>query len=200
MARKIESYNFDIKQNGLQTAKNVTLLGASNFDASGSTGTFKTPSGVFTLTGGGTVPTGKTLTVTDTAALTAGGAIVPVYEYATTPVFAAAGFGAGQYPFYTFPNDGTTWKVIAASLRFTTASSSGTVDVQFAASGTAPSSGTTVLNGTMSTSSTANTVVNGTMAASPPTISGGATLLLVSAGTQTGLVNLVVTVAMQRLS
>lgn len=184
---------------GINTKKNITVGGSANFDMSGSTGTFKTPTGATTLSGSVTVPTGKTLTVTDTAALSIGGAIVPTLEYVTSQSFAAATFANGQYPIYTFPNDGFTWKVAFASLRFSTASSSGTVDVQFAASGTALSSGTTVLNGTMSTAGTANTAVNATMAASPPTIAGGAALLLVSGGTVTGLVNLVVTVALQRL-
>jgi len=151
--------------------------------------------------GGVTVPTGKTVTVTDSSALVVGGNIVPTLEYVTSPVFAAASFVSGTaYPFYTFPNDGTTWAVKAVSLRYTTASSSGTVDIGVAASGTAPSSATTQLTGTISTSSTANTVNNGTIIASPTTISPGAALVATSGGTVTGLVNLVITVALQRLS
>lgn len=199
--KKVEKYVPILRMNqGYNSSLDVKLTGSANFDMSGSTGTFKTPTGATTLSGSVTVPTGKTLTVTDSGGLSVGGAIVPTLEYVTSQSFAAATFANGQYPIYVFPNDGFTWKVVYASLRFTTASSSGTVDVQFAASGTALSSGTTVLNGTMSTAGTANTVVNGTMAASPPTISGGAALLLVSGGTVTSLAGLIVTVGLQRLS
>lgn len=63
MSRKIEYYNFDVKQNGLVTNKNVTIGGSANFDMSGSTGTFKTPTGATTLGGSLTIAAGKNLTM-----------------------------------------------------------------------------------------------------------------------------------------
>lgn len=127
--------------------------------------------------------------------------LISIYEYITSPVLAAATFVSGTaYPIYTFPNDGTTWKVVFASVRYTVASSSGTIDIQYAPSGTAITSGTTVLASTMSTATAADTAVAASVAVSPPTISGGASLNLVSGGTQTGLVNQVVTIAIARLT
>ena len=198
--RLLEKYVQVVREDGLQTNKNVT------FGVNGSTPTvtFSGPAvhnGAVTLAGNVTLNTGKTLTVTDTAALTVGGAVVPTLEYVTFGPTQAAGFVSGTpYPIYTFPNDGTTWKVAFVSVRYTTASSSGTVDVGLAASTVAPSSATTQLTGTISTSTTANTVNNGTIIASPTTAAAGAALVITAGGTQTSLANQVVTVALQRLT
>src|SRR3977135_525483 len=100
-----------VRQNGVRLNANEPLVAAGTNTISGAT-TF----GIVT------VPTGKTLTVTETAALTRGGVIVASYEYVTSQALAAASFANGSaYPIYTFPNDGTTWKVAFASVRFTTA-------------------------------------------------------------------------------
>lgn len=154
-----------------------------------------------TAGGGLTVATGKTLAVTDTAGLTVGGVIVANYEYVTSPTFAAATFVNGSaYPLYTFPNDSTTWKCVFASARFTTAAASAaTAQVFLDPSGTAPGAGTAQF-AAMALNGTANTVVN---AATPvgTTSAAGASLSLAAAGAATtGLVGLVVTVALQRLS
>ena len=210
----IEDYLPVVKYNGLNTAKAVDFSGASSvvlgptttsgssaIDFSGSTGAFKTSTGAVTIGGNTTVSTGKTLAVTDSAALTIGGAIVANYEYVTGPILAAASFVNGTaYPIYTFPNDGTTWKLVFASLRYSTAASSAaTCGITLDPSGTAPGAGTAQftaapLNGTI------NTVTNFTGAVSTTSAAGGAISLVAGGAATTGLVNLVVTIAMQRLS
>ncbi len=66
MALLFENYENYIQYNGLNTNKNITVGGSANFDASGSTGTFKTSTGVTTV-GGNLVVTG---TSTFTGAMT----------------------------------------------------------------------------------------------------------------------------------
>src|SRR5438128_2646789 len=56
---------------GIQTAKNVTLSGSNNFDASGSTGTFKTSTGANTIGGALSMASGKAITPSS-------GGIVPI--------------------------------------------------------------------------------------------------------------------------
>jgi hypothetical protein len=77
MSIKLEDLFPGLKTIGINTAKTITMTGAAGLDMSGSTGVIKTPSGVFTITNGGTIPTGKTLAVTDADKLTIGGLIVP---------------------------------------------------------------------------------------------------------------------------
>jgi len=145
-----------------------------------------------TFTAGLNISTGQTIQLN--------GLPIPTNEYITSNAIAAAGFAAAV-PIYTFPNDSTTWKVTSASVRFTTAGgSSAAAQVELSASGTAPGSGTNQLTAGMALTGTANTVVNGTVIASPTTASAGYSLNLVPSGTMTGLVGMVVTVAMQRVS
>lgn len=49
MTMLFEDYNPFVKQNGFNTNKNITIGGSANFDMSGSTGTFKSPTGTVTL-------------------------------------------------------------------------------------------------------------------------------------------------------
>jgi hypothetical protein len=100
-----------------------------------------------------------------------------------------------------FPPQGT-YQVIGASLVFSTASSSGTVQIEKATGTTAPGSGTNMLTGTMSTAGTANTVVNGTVVSNPNTLTlnPGDRLNVVIGGTQTGIVDLCVDVYVIRVS
>lgn len=220
MARQIEQYVPVVKWDGLNTKKAVNFSGFL-VDASGNVtvpGTLavtgattltgattitgaQTFTGLLSANGGITVPTGKTVVVTDTAALTIGGVIVANYEYVTSPTFAAATFVNGSaYPIYTFPNDGTTWKLVFASLRFTTAASSAaTCQVFLDPTGTAPGAGTSQF-ATMALNGSANTVVNATTPVGTTTAAGGCISLAAAGAATTGLVGLVVTVAMQRLS
>lgn len=149
----------------------------------------------------------NTLSVTGVTTLaggsTVGGLLVPTYEYVSSQVLASAGFAANAVvPLYTFPNDGFTWKVASASVRFTTAAgSAATVQVEVAASGTAPGSGTVQLTGGMALNGSANTVVNGTLITTPTTIADGAALSIIAGSTATtSLVGMVVTIALQRVS
>ena len=48
MALKLEEQYPELYRNGINTNRNITVGGSANFDMSGSTGTFKTPTGTFT--------------------------------------------------------------------------------------------------------------------------------------------------------
>lgn len=91
-------------------------------------------------------------------------------------------------------------KLVAVQARHKTASTSGTMDVVKAASGTAVSAGTTLLTATMSNAGTADTNVNGSVLA---TIGGsrilkGTAIGLKFAGTLTNLVNLDITIILRQ--
>lgn len=214
------------------------MTGSNNFDASGSTGTFKFPSGnvtlvasstqnvdfsnssgtfltttgavtigsgAVTLSGSTTVSTGKTFNTTDAAALQEGGVIIPRYEFVS---YAQGGQSSTQYTntngnvsLYVNDNTSGTYKVIAASASFATAGgASCAVTVEVCTGTQAPGSGTAQLTGALSLTGTANTAVNGTIIGSPTTIAAGNRVGLVFSGTNTGLVNCVVNVVLQRLS
>lgn len=133
--------------------------------------------------------------------VTTGGAIVPNLEYVTSPTLAAATFVNGSsYPIYTFPNDGQTYKLVFASLRFTTtATSAATCQIFLDPSGTAPGAGTAQF-ATMALNGTANTVVNAATPVGTASAAGAAISLAAAGAATTGLVGLVVTIALQRLS
>lgn len=127
--------------------------------------------------------------------------IVPVYEFMTDNQnqVAAASY-AVSHSIFVNDNVSGTYKVRAASVVFGTASTSGTLQVEVATGTQAIAAGTNQLTGTMSLSGTANTTVNGTVIASPTTISAGARVNLIFAGTVTNLANTTVNVLLQRLS
>lgn len=201
MSVLLENYIPLIQQQGLNTNKNVTLGGTSAFDASGSTGTFKTSSGLMTATGGISIPTGKTINTIDSVGITANGIIVPIYELLTDNQnqVAAASY-AVSHTIFVNDNVSGTYKIVSASATFGTASTSATLQVEVATGTQAIASGVNQLTGTVSLSGTANTPVNGTIVASPTTISAGARVNLIFAGTVTNLANASVTIALQRLS
>jgi hypothetical protein len=101
---------------------------------------------------------------------------------------------------FVLPNDGSTWQVAGVSARYTTASTSGTLQLEAAGAGVAVAGGTNQLTGTVSLSTTANTTNNGTVIASPTVLSPGFALNAIIAGTMTNLAGAVVTVILQRLS
>lgn len=119
------------------------------------------------------------------------------YEYYTSPILTAS---SASQPLFTVPSDGCTWQICAVSTRFTTASSSGTLQVEIAGAGIAVGSGTNQLSSTISLAGTANTTVNGTVIASPTTVAAGSSVNLVLAGTLTSLAGCLVTVVLQRIS
>lgn len=132
---------------------------------------------------------------------TSTGVMIAKYEQFTDVQnqVAAASY-AVSHPIFVNTTAGETYKVVAASVNFGTASTSGTLQVEVATGTQAVGSGTNQLTGTMSLSGTANTTVNGTVIASPTIISAGARLNLIFAGTVTNLLNAVVTVVIQRLT
>lgn len=148
------------------------------------------------MTTAGKVQPGETTQITFT-----GSSILPKYEVFTDiqNQVAAASY-AVSHPIFVNNNDGSTYRVAAVSAVFGTASTSGTLQVEVATGTQAVAAGTNQLTGTMSLSGTANTTVNGTIIASPTTISSGARVNLIFAGTVTNLLNCVVTVSLQRIS
>jgi hypothetical protein len=110
-----------------------------------------------------------------------------------TPPSASAATGAlplGQY------------SLVSVSVRFSTASTSGTLQIERTPSATAVGSGTNLLSGTVSLAGTANTVVNGfpsaSLAFASQVLTPGDSLSLIFAGTLTNLANAIVTVAVAR--
>ncbi len=112
----------------------------------------------------------------------------------------AAASYAVSHTIYVSDNLSGTYKVVAATATFGTASTSGTLQVEVATGTQAIGAGTVQLTGTMSLSGTANTPVNGTVIASPTTISAGSRVNLIFAGTVTNLANASVNVVLQKIS
>lgn len=113
---------------------------------------------------------------------------------------AAASYAVSHTIFVNPTSPSATYKVVSLAATFGTASTSGTLQVEVATGTQAIASGTNQLTGTVSLSGTANTVVNGTVIASPTTISAGARINLIFAGTVTNLANCSVTVGILRIS
>ncbi len=130
-----------------------------------------------------------------------GSSILPKYEVFTDSQnqVAAASY-AVSHSIFVNNNDGTTYRVAAVTVNFGTASTSGTLQVEVATGTQAVGAGTNQLTGTLSLSGTANTPVNGTVIASPTTITAGARVNLIFAGTVTNLANCTVSVSLQRIS
>ena len=196
MSLLIENYLPEIEvAGGLNSNKPVAF--GSTVAITGAT----TLTGAIAANGGVTIPTGKTLAVTDSAAITAGGVILPAYELITDNQnqVAAASY-AVSHTIFVNDNVSGTYKIASVTATFGTASTSGTLQVEVATGTQAIASGVNQLTGTVSLSGTANTPVNGTVIASPTTITAGARVNLIFAGTVTNLANASVTVALQRLS
>lgn len=104
--------------------------------------------------------------------------------------------------FTAFVNDNVsgTFKVAGVTTSFSTASTSGTVQVEVATGTQAPASGTNQLTGALALSGTANTATNGVLVAAPTTIAAGNRINVIIAGTMTNLVNGIVTISLQRIS
>lgn len=123
---------------------------------------------------------------------------VPMPVYTTIEVALTA--SSTTQPVWTAPNDGATYKLVAVSERHSTASSSGTLQVEVAGAAVAPASGTNQLTGTISLAGTANTNVSGTIIAAPTTITAASSVNFVIAGTMTNLAGCIVTVSIARVS
>ena len=109
----------------------------------------------------------------------------------------AAGSHVNQYVYWApYPVE-----VVAFSVIYVTASSSGTLMLEHETPAQAVGSGTNVLTGTVSTSSTAATLNKGTLASAPGTLQLAAkdTLGLVSAGTATSFAGGLVNITLKRI-
>lgn len=84
----IEGHIPAVNDFGLNTQKNITMDGSNNFDGSGSTGTFKTPTGVTTLGGSTTNVSGNLVMA---AGKTITGGVVNVITAAATLTAAQSG-------------------------------------------------------------------------------------------------------------
>lgn len=137
------------------------------------------------------------------AAGTTGFVLVPLFETITDiqNQTAAASY-AVSHPIYTPTNSNgnQTWQLAGVTVRFGTASTSGTLQVEVAAATIAIASGVNQLTGTISLAGTANTNVNGTLIAAPTVFGVGSTINLIFAGTVTNLLNATVAIDIQRVS
>lgn len=109
---------------------------------------------------------------------------------------AGAAPSAGSQTFFLADR---SYRITGVSTVFSTASSSGTAQVNKETGTTAPGSGTAVLTGTMSLAGTANTVVNGTLVATAATmqLAVGDRLSVTFGGTMTSFAGGVVCVGLQ---
>lgn len=94
-------------------------------------------------------------------------------------------------------NDSYVLEGVAVS--FGTASTSGTLQVEYAPSGTATGSGTNQLTGTVSLAGTANTPVFGTVISAPTVATSGGRFNIILGGTLTSLANCTVTLTFRRV-
>lgn len=109
----------------------------------------------------------------------------------TSGVFAAASIPTIFY----IAND--EYDLVEARAVWTTASSSGTLDIEQLTGTTAPGSGTVVDSASLSTAGTANTVNQFSIKSNVRLVAGDR-LALKTGGTQTGLANAVVTITLKR--
>lgn len=127
--------------------------------------------------------------------------LLPAYEYAVDNQnqVAAASYAVSHTIFLNDTVSGT-YQVAAVTAVFGTASTSGTLQVEVATGTQAIAAGTNQLTGTVSLAGTANTVVNGTIIATPTTLTAGARINLIFAGTVTNLANCAINVVLKRIS
>ncbi len=136
-----------------------------------------------------------------TNTVSVGGVMLPAYEILNDlqNQLAAASYAVSHTILVNDALSGT-YKVASVAVVFGTASTSGTLQVEVATGTQAIGAGTNQLTGAASLSGAANTTVNGVLIAAPTTITGGARINLIFAGTVTSLANAAVTVILQRLS
>lgn len=196
MARKLEQYEPLLREAG-ELRTGLPVVFESTLAVTGA----QTFTGAIAANGGITVPTSKTVAVTDSAGITVNSKIIPELLFVSSQQLAAATFAAStSYPIFTFPNDGHTYKCVFASLRATTAGGAGsTLQVFLDPSGTAPGGGTAQFDA-MALDGTANTVVNGANPVGTTSAAGASLSIKAGASATTGLVGMVVSVALQRLS
>lgn len=128
------------------------------------------------------------------ATATAGGNIIqnaePIVIYASATTVSQAVFIA----------DGN-YELVSVQEVHTTASSSGTLQIEKLTTTTAPGSGTVMLTGTISLAGTANTVLSGTLVTNNATLrlASGNRLGIVIAGTMTSLAGSVIQITLKKI-
>lgn len=134
------------------------------------------------------------------SSVTFSGAIIGMYEQLidNQNQVAAASY-AVSHTVYVNDNVSGTYKLVAVSAVFGTASTSGTLNVEVATGTQAIASGTNQMSSTISLAGSANTVVNGTIT-TQTTITAGARLNLIFGGTVTNLANASVNLTIQKVS
>lgn len=152
-------------------------------------------SDVVTLPGGATVPTGKTLAVTDATGLTIGGVIVPQYLHKFW-----SGIGAAAAVSGTALIADATYIVTGVKVSFGTASTSGTFTIEKLTGTTAPGGGTALLTSALALDGAANTVATGVLTATTAdlTLASGNRLGFVFGGTVTNLADMAITITLKR--
>jgi len=176
--RLLEKYVEVVRMDGLRTNKPATF--GSTLAVTGAA----TFSGAMTLNG--------TVTINGT-----------IIGYATSAQYTQGPTAAASWAVSTtiFVNDNVTgtYKVVAASAVFGTASTSGTVQIEVATGTQAIGAGTAQNSTPVSLSGTANTTVNATIT-TQTTITAGARVNLLFAGTVTNLANCAINVILQKIS
>lgn len=144
---------------------------------------------------------GDDLLVSSTVSGSTNSGYIPVNVYISdTQNQVAAASYAVSHTVFVNPNLTATYVIEGVSAVFTTASTSGTLQVEVATGTQAVASGTNQLTGTMSLAGAGNTTVNGTVIASPTTITAGSRINLIFAGTVTNLANCEVCIALRRVA
>ena len=137
------------------------------------------------------------------AGTTSGFVLVPLFETISDiqNQLAAASY-AVSHSIYIPTNSAVseTWQIAGVSVRYGTASTSGTLQVEVAGATIAIGSGVNQLTGTIDLSTTDNTTKNGTLVATPTVFGAGSAINLIYAGTVTNLLNAVVSIDLQRVS
>lgn len=188
---------------GINTKKNITVGGSANFDMSGSTGTFATPSGTLTLTNGATVAASKTLAVTTADKLTVGSVIVP-QELEVSFHGQAAGAMVDQ-SFFVATQAYQVTKISEVHAVAETTAATLRVQVTKDTSTNAPGAGTDLLTNTSGAGfdckAAANTVQTGTLSAtaSDLQLAAGDRLSVDFTAAATELVGCTITVTLKRI-
>lgn len=186
----------------LTVDNSLTVTGAlTQTGAAGITGAL-TVTGLASLNGGATIPTTKTLTVTDADALLVGGVKVPQTEPANFSLVGATPATAANWGCVFFTAD-AAYIVSAVTERHSTAGSDGsavTTMLKKVPSGTAAGSGTDCLAAGINLKAVADTNQAPALNATPAnyTLAAGDSLAMVLTGTPTALAGVGVTVSLKR--
>lgn len=142
---------------------------------------------------------GATIDVSDQGVSGSGANIQTFVKIPRTHTISVPNLSSSSTSFIAFVSD-QTYQIYDVSVSFGTASSSGTLSVEVAPSGTAVGSGTAVLSSTISLSGTHNTPVYGTLVTNIDSLQivKGSMVNVLLAGTLTNLADCCVTIQLIR--